>query len=125
MFKEIVRLITFAMQLDVQSNAQKIQLVVYQEMEMGHKEIVVAMHFATLMVYVLRYAQWMGLRQATVMEPKAIAQLDSFATPTVNVLISVRKIQPRAMAMEPKEIAMLVNCVTPTVHAHQVRRGAT
>ena len=62
MFKAIAHLINFAMQVDVQNNVRKIQLVVWQEMEMGHREIVASMHFVTPMVYVLRYVQWMALR---------------------------------------------------------------
>jgi hypothetical protein len=116
MFKGIAHLIAFAIQLDAQNNAPKIQMVVYQEMEMGHKEIVMVTHFVTPMMFVLQYVQWMGLRQVTVMEPKAIAKLDNFVTPTVYALIFVRKIQPKALEMEAKEIAILVNFVTPTVH---------
>ena len=50
------------------------------------------------------------------MERKAIVHMDTFATPTVHVLMFVRKIQPKAMEMDPKEIAKLVNFVTPIVH---------
>jgi len=57
MFKEIAHFITFAMQLDVTNNAQKMQLVAFPGMELGHKEIVVVIHSVTLMAYVLRYVQ--------------------------------------------------------------------